>query len=92
MLQVLGHVLFICSSDFEYIDDIVKAVRQYPVLTVSEVDGFLSAGGIINFVPGANQPVFDINLAASRKVELTISSKLLRIASKVIDKEVDSEK
>jgi hypothetical protein len=86
------HVLFICSSEVEHVDEIVDAVRQYPVLTVSEVDGFLAAGGIINFVPGTNQPVFNINLAASRRVGLTISSKLLRIASKVIDKEIESEK
>jgi hypothetical protein len=86
------HVLFVCSSEAGNIDDILNAVKEYPVLTVSEVDGFLAAGGIINFVPGANQPVFDINLASSRKVGLTISSKLLRIASRVIDKEPESEK
>ncbi len=86
------HVLFVCSSEVEHIDDILNAVKKYPVLTISEVDGFLTAGGIINFVPGASQPVFDINLAASRKVGLTISSKLLRIASRVIDEEPESEK
>jgi hypothetical protein len=86
------HVLFICSSEAGHIDDIITAVKEYPVLTVSEVGGFLDTGGIINFVPGANQPVFDINLAASRKVGLAISSKLLRIASRVIDEEPDSEK
>ena len=88
----LCHILFICSSEAGHIDEIITAVKEYPVLTVSEVDGFLSAGGIINFVPGLNQPVFDINLAASRKVGLTISSKLLRIASSVIDEEPESEK
>jgi hypothetical protein len=96
MFDVVGvrecQVLFICSSEAGHIDDIITAVKEYPALTVSEVDGFLAAGGIINFVPGANQPVFDINLAASRKVGLTISSKLLRIASRVIDEEPESEK
>ena len=86
------HVLFICSSEAGHIGDIVTAVKEYPVLTVSEVDGFLAAGGIINFVPGTNQPVFDINLTASRKVGLTISSKLLRIASRVVDEEPESKK
>jgi hypothetical protein len=86
------HVLFVCSSESGHINDILGAIKEYPVLTVSEVDGFLAAGGIINFVPGANQPVFDINLAASRKVGLTISSKLLRIASRVIDEEPESKK
>ncbi len=96
MFDVTGvracHVLFICSSEVEYIDDILDAVKEYPILTVSEVDGFLAAGGVINFVPGADKPVFEVSLIAGRKTGLAISSKLLRIASRVIDEESEPEK
>lgn len=86
------HILFVCSSEVGYIGRILDAVKVNSVLTVSEVDGFLKAGGIINLVPGTNQPVFDVNLTASRKVGLVISSKLLRIANKVIDEESQAKK
>jgi len=56
------------------------------------VDGFLAAGGVINFVPGADKPVFEVSLIAGRKTGLAISSKLLRIASRVIDEESEPEK
>ncbi len=81
------HALFICSSEVHFFRDILKVVENGHVLTVSEVDGFVENGGIINFIPGASKGEFEVNLITLEKAELTISSKILRIAKRVISAE-----
>jgi hypothetical protein len=85
------HLLFVCSSEQKTFGEIIKSVKGHSVLTVSEVDNFLEAGGIINFIPSAEKGEFEINLAVAKRVRLKISSKLLRIAKRVIE-EKPSEK
>lgn len=85
------HLLFVCSSEKAGFKEIIQAVRDHSVLTVGELDGFLEAGGIINFIPKAQKGEFEINVPASKHARLSISSKLIRIAKRVI-KEEPSEK
>jgi len=54
------------------------------VLTIGEIDGFLETGGIINFILEQKKLVFEVNLVAGKRAKLEISSKLLRIAKRVI--------
>ena len=53
------------------------------VLTVGEQESFLREGGMIRFVLEQNRVRFDVNHAAVRKAELSISSKLLNVARSV---------
>jgi len=53
------------------------------VLTVSDIDGFVDAGGMIELVVDGRRVRFDVNLAAARQSGLRISSKLLRLARRV---------
>ncbi len=59
-------------------------LKNNGVLTVSDTQGFLEDGGIVNFVIEDNKVRFDINLTASEKAGLKIRSQLLRLAKKVI--------
>ena len=79
------HVLFICDSERENFKAILDAVKGYGVLTVGETEDFLDANGIITFIPGTEKPVFEVNLDGCEKEGLKISSKVLRLARKVID-------
>jgi hypothetical protein len=82
------HVLMFCVCDSGRLrnsDQIVKALKELPILTVGETDGFLESGGIINFVKQDEKIRFEINNAVAKKAKLTIRSKLLRLAKKVID-------
>jgi hypothetical protein len=47
---------------------------------VAETDGFVAAGGMVNFVPEANKIRFQINDEAAKSARLKISSKLLSLA------------
>ncbi len=79
------HLLFVCSSEQKTFREIIESVKAHPVLTVGETQNFLEVGGIINFIPKAEKGEFEINLAAAEHTRLKISSKLLRIANRVIE-------
>jgi hypothetical protein len=79
------HVLFICDSERENFKRIIDAIKGYGVLTVGETEDFIGFGGIITFIPGTEKPVFDVDIDACEREGLKISSKVLRLARKVID-------
>ena len=74
------HVLFVSHSERQRMPEILARVEGAPVLTVGDTDGFLRAGGMINFVLEENKVRFLINQAAAERSGLRISSKLLRLA------------
>lgn len=73
-------ILFISASEKGRFPKIMDALRGSNVLTVSETDQFIEAGGMINFMIEANKIRFQINDEAAKKSGLTISSKLLSLA------------
>src|SRR5213078_1103957 len=74
------HILFISSSERRRLPDILKAVSGASVLTVSETDRFIQAGGMINFFMEGNKVRFEINNEPAKRAGLRISSKLLNLA------------
>ncbi len=60
--------------------DWLHAVRGAPVLTVGEEEGFLQAGGMINFYAENNNLRFEISPRAAEAARLQLSSRLLAIA------------
>ena len=79
------HLLFVCSSEKEYLKDIVNAVKNRPVLTVGDTEEFLQSGGIISFVMEDQKVRFEVNLTAAEHAKLKIRSQLLRLAKRVIE-------
>lgn len=79
------HVLFICSSERQHLAKILKPIRKESILTVADTPGFLEAGGIINFVIEDKKVHFEINTAAARRARLQFRSKLLRLATRLVE-------
>jgi hypothetical protein len=77
------HVVFISRSERTAIAQIVSDLRGSRVLTVSEVPGFAGAGGMIDFIIEEGKVRFYINAAAAQAAGLTLSSRLLRVASAI---------
>lgn len=73
-------VLFISASEEKRFPEILGALHSKSVLTVSESDRFIDAGGVINFVIQQNRIHFQVNNAAAKSAGLKISSKLLDLA------------
>jgi len=59
---------------------ILKALRGKSVLTVSDMDGFTSQGGMIQLVELENRISIRINPDSIEKGKLRVSSKLMQIA------------
>jgi hypothetical protein len=74
------HILFVSPSEKDNFAKIVNALHNSTVLTVSETDGFIKAGGMINFTFEDTKVRFQINDEAAKKAGLKISSKLLSLA------------
>jgi hypothetical protein len=78
------HLLFISSEIFRSkIKKILDSLKNFPVLTVSEVEDFEHLGGMIKFVIVKDKVRFEINKTAADCAGLKIGSKLLNSAIKV---------
>ena len=75
------HILFISRSAKGSLPEVLAAVGRRSVLTVSDMEAFARAGGIIGFVLQAGKIRFEINHEAARRANLTVSSRLLQLAS-----------
>lgn len=78
------HIIFVCSSERKRLSQILTSLIGTSVLTVSDMDDFAYAGGVINFVLDNNKVKFQVNSTAAARARLRISSKLLTLARKVI--------
>ncbi|MBK1716137.1 YfiR family protein [Thiocystis violacea] len=78
------HIVYASESEQAYLTPLLRAVDRRPVLTVSEIPGFVAAGGMIGFVRADNRLRFEINTTSAEAAGLTISSQLLRLAIHVL--------
>ena len=76
-------VLFISRSESERMPQILSSLRDVPVLTVGDTRGFLEKGGMINFTFEGSKVRFEINQESAERAGIKISSKLLRLATRV---------
>ena len=74
------HVLFVSASEHEHSARILGSVQSANVLTVSDVEGFAEAGGVIEFVTQEKRVRFIVNLDAATQSKLRLSAKLLALA------------
>lgn len=73
------HILFISQSEIRQMDEIVKSLKGKPILTVTDVQGPEFAGVMIRFTVERKKLQFHINQQAAGAVNLTFSSRLLRM-------------
>jgi hypothetical protein len=73
-------ILFISRSEGDRMEQILTDLKGRNILTVGDMEGFAKYGGVIRFVTEENKIHLRINLEAAKNANLTISSKLLRLA------------
>jgi len=79
-----GHVVFICRSEKQHLQEILETVQGKNVLSISEQDRFLETGGMINFVMEDNKVRFEINLKRAKEERIKIDASVLKLALRVI--------
>jgi YfiR/HmsC-like len=72
-------ILYVSASDREN-DSLLNLVKEQNILTVSDDPSFTERGGIVTLFSENGKIRFEINLPATRKTNLKISSKLLELA------------
>jgi hypothetical protein len=80
------NILFVGSSEASRLDAIILALRHFDALTVSDIPHFAEHGGMIEFVMRQNKIRFEVNWVAAQQAHLVLSSELLKVAVRVIDK------
>jgi hypothetical protein len=76
-------ILFISSSEAHRLNKIIEELDKSAVLTVSDIPQFSQRRGMIQFVSEENRIRFEVNLAATERAGLTLSSDLLKVATVV---------
>jgi hypothetical protein len=84
-------VLFLAIRDEQQLQAMLLLIKGAPVLTITEHPGLRRNGSVVNFVIVDRKVVFDINAGAARRAGLKISSKLLKLARTVFDREEAGE-
>ncbi len=82
-LKGISHcqLVYISQSEEKKLTEIIHQINRLPILSVSDMAGFARRGGIIGFIPKKRRVGIEINIAASRKAELMLSSKLLEVST-----------
>jgi hypothetical protein len=74
-------ILFISRSESERVGQILTRLERSPVLTVSDMEGFVAEGGMIGIRAASDKMSFAINRSASSRAGLTIGAQLMQIAA-----------
>ncbi len=85
------HIVYIDKSEKKRLQNILKKIKNMPVLSVSDITGFAQKGGIIGFIPKHKKLGIEVNIKASKIAKTKLSSKLIEISS-VVDSEMPGGK
>ena len=74
------HVLYVSGVTAGQAGRLIAGLRDVPVLTISDVEGFTDVGGIAQFFFEQGQLRFTIQAGSAKRAHLQISSNLLALA------------
>ena len=77
-------IVFIADASVDAISRVLSSLRGGTVLTVADVPGAARLGVALNMNVVKNKITFEANLAAARAANLKLSSKLLSLATEVL--------
>jgi hypothetical protein len=76
-------ILFVSDSEESQLASILQSIGNASILTVSDIREFVERGGMIQFVSQGNKIRFEVNLAATERANVMLSSELLKVATVV---------
>lgn len=77
-------IVFIAQSAVGQLPHVLEALEGQTVLTVADSPGAARQGAALNMAVEQNKVSFEANLRAARAAKVNLSSKLLRLATEVI--------
>jgi len=79
------HILYTMLGARQLLEAIFEKTTGSTVLTVGEAENFAAIGGILGFISDNNRVRFEVNIGAAERANLTISSKLQKVARRIIE-------
>lgn len=76
-------VVFFAAPTVAVLPKLLEQIRGQPVLTVADSPGAAQQGVTLNLGVASNRVTFEANVRAARAAGLTLSSRLLRLATEV---------
>jgi hypothetical protein len=76
-------ILFLSAGEAGRLNKIMEVLDKEAILTISDIPHFSQRGGMIQFVMEGNRVRFEVNLTATQRAGLTLSSELLKVATVV---------
>ena len=76
-------ILFIGLAAKEHLTSLLANAINKPMLTVSDIPGFVGQGGMIQFLLIDNRVRFSVDIRAVQRSGIDLSSELLKVAAKV---------
>jgi YfiR/HmsC-like len=80
-LRHVCHVLYVSGANPGQAAQLVASLRDGPVLTISDIEGFTRLGGIAQFHFEQGRLRFKIQLESAKRSNLQISSRLLALGT-----------
>ena len=80
-----AHILFLSEEKSDQISALSSQFKSKSTLLVTEKEGYLSKGAVINFVLDGSKQAYEVSKTNAKKYNLTIASKLTSLAYKVIE-------
>jgi len=77
------HVLFVGRGESARITQLAQTAQPRSILTVTESEGALTQGSVINFIVADRRVRFEVSLESAEKSKLKLSSRLLAVAQQV---------
>ncbi len=77
-------IVFVTAAASGQLPRVLDALRGQPVLTVADAPGSVLQGVMLNMALAQGRITFEANLVAARGARLNLSSKLLRLATEVV--------
>jgi len=74
------HLLYVSGRSSNEAGRLIAGLRDAPVLTISDLQGFTAQGGVAEFFFDQGRLRFSVQLEAARRARLQISSRLLTLA------------
>jgi YfiR/HmsC-like len=78
-------IVYIDSPNAALLAAVMKNARQCSALVIGSSDDFLARGGMIKLSVERNRMRFDVNVGATGRIKIHLSSKLLALARSVVD-------
>lgn len=79
------HVVFISESEERRVASLLRKLVDKPILTVSDMTGFIDMGGGIGIVQGETRLQFEVNRRVLEQAGLRASSNVLKLARNLAD-------